>query len=399
MSNEEKLLNEAFEKGNGIFRLTPTWVPREFCIPGRRLKLHPDDYYAYGVSRGGIDERWFASTIKADNGPLTLPDEGLSYIFIESDVQKAKILLKDAIKLMGSEIIGKKLMDKYNGWPMYAKFFDNLEPLPLHLHQNDEQAAEIGQKGKPEGYFFPRQLNNHPGYFPHTYFGLNPGTTKEQMKECIQNWDKGDNQILSLSKAYKLDVGTGWYVPPGILHAPGSLLTYEPQGASDVFAMFQNLTWNRYISKDLLLKNVPEKYKNNIDYIINLIDWDSNLDPDFYANRFLIPKPVKPLDKMKEEGYEEYFIMYKSTHFSAKELIIYPQNSITIKEKGAYGLIMLQGYGTFGVLNIESPQLIRFGEMTHDELFVTFEAATNGIEIKNNSKRENLVMLKHFGPE
>ncbi|HUX99579.1 MAG TPA: hypothetical protein VMV49_08505 [Candidatus Deferrimicrobium sp.] len=399
MNNKEKLLNEALEKRNGVFRLTPTWVPREFCIPGRRLKLHPDDYYAFGISRGGIDERWFASTIKADNGPLTLPDEGLSYIFIESGTKGSKILLKDAIELMGSEIIGKKLMDKYNGWPMYAKFFDNLEPLPLHLHQNDEQAAEIGQKGKPEGYYFPRQLNNHPGYFPHTYFGLNPGTTKEQVKECIKNWDKGDNQILMLSKAYKLEVGTGWYVPPGILHAPGSLLTYEPQGASDVFAMFQNLTWNRYISKDLLLKNVPEKYKNNIDYIVNLIDWDSNLDPDFYANRFLKPKPIKPLDKMKEEGYEEYLIMYNSAHFSAKELIIYPQNSITIKEKGAYGLIMLQGYGTFGVLNIETPQLICFGEMTHDELFVTFKAATNGIEIINNSKRENLVMLKHFGPE
>jgi len=78
---KKHLLETALDKGNGVLRLCPNWVPRSFCIPGRRLKLHPDDYYAFGADRGGIDERWFASTIRADNGPLTLQDEGLSYIF------------------------------------------------------------------------------------------------------------------------------------------------------------------------------------------------------------------------------------------------------------------------------------------------------------------------------
>jgi hypothetical protein len=34
--------------------LTPTWVPRSFLHPGRRIKLHPDDYYASGADRGEI---------------------------------------------------------------------------------------------------------------------------------------------------------------------------------------------------------------------------------------------------------------------------------------------------------------------------------------------------------
>ena len=72
------MTHASFEQGEGILRLAPAWVPRAFCIPGRRLKLHPDDYYAFGATRGGIDERWFSSTTKADNGPLTTPDEGLS---------------------------------------------------------------------------------------------------------------------------------------------------------------------------------------------------------------------------------------------------------------------------------------------------------------------------------
>ena len=69
----------ALEQGKGIVRLAPTWVPRSFCVPGRRIKLHPDDLYAYGLNRGGIDERWFASTTEAANDGR-VPDEGLSYV-------------------------------------------------------------------------------------------------------------------------------------------------------------------------------------------------------------------------------------------------------------------------------------------------------------------------------
>ena len=101
---------------------------------------------------------------------------------------------------------------------------------------------------------------------------------------------------------------------------------------------------------------------------------------------------------MKEEGYEEYLVVYNSDFYSAKELTVYPKEIITIKESGAYGLIVTQGHGKFGVLDIESPAMIRFGQMTHDELFVSHNAACEGIEIKNESKWDNLVMLKHLGP-
>jgi len=399
MRSEISLLQTALDKGKGVFRLFPTWVPRAFCIPGKRLKLHPDDYYSFGAHRGGIDERWFASTTKADNGPETLEDEGLSYIYVEDGSTQAKILLKDALEVIGKEILGREVMGKHGGWTMYSKFFDNMGPLPHHLHQNDEMAAKVGRLGKPEGYYFPKQLNNHGGWFPYTFFGLNPGTTKDDVIQCLKNWDRGDNGILYLSRAYKLKVGTGWNVPPGILHAPGTLLTYEPQRSSDVFAMFQSLVWEQYIPWDLLVKDVPEAHRKDLEYIVELIDWELNLDPDFYSHRFLKPKPVKPLEEMKEEGYEEYWIVYGSQYFSAKELTIYPNRTITSKEKAAYGLIVIQGHGKFGVLDIESPALIRFGQMTDDELFITVQAAREGIVITNESSTDNLVMLKHFGPE
>ena len=233
------LVQKALDKGQGIFRLAPTWVPRSFCRPGKRIKLHPDDYYILGAKRGGIDERWFSSTTWADNGPLTAPDEGLSYIVVD-EAGDEKVLLRDAVELMGAEIVGEYLWEKYGRWPMYSKFFDNAGPLPHHIHHNDEFAAKVGASGKPEMYFFPSQVNNHGGEFPFTFFGFNPETTKDEVLESLKMFPKGDNKILGLSRAHKLELDTGWDVPPGVMHAPGSLCTYEPQFASDVFAMYQS---------------------------------------------------------------------------------------------------------------------------------------------------------------
>src|SRR5689334_8365159 len=72
-------VREAIEAGSGILRLAPTWVPRSFLMPGKRIKLAPQDLYALGAHRGGIDERWFASTTAAANEGAP-PDEGLSYV-------------------------------------------------------------------------------------------------------------------------------------------------------------------------------------------------------------------------------------------------------------------------------------------------------------------------------
>src|SRR5205823_6471565 len=134
MTSTKTIATRALEDGQGILRLAPTWVPRAFCRPGRRLKLHPDDYYALGAERGGIDERWLASTVRADNGPLTTENEGMSEVVSSSG---ERLLLAEAIEELGSDLIGSRLMDEHGGWPAYAKFFDNHGPLPFHVHPDD----------------------------------------------------------------------------------------------------------------------------------------------------------------------------------------------------------------------------------------------------------------------
>jgi len=395
----ESLAEQALEQGKGILRLAPTWVPRSFCVPGRRIKLHPDDYYALGGERGGIDERWFSSTTPADNGPKTSPNEGLSFIVVEHNEKIEKALLRDVIDELMEEIVGERIWKEYSGWPMYSKFFDNKGALPHHIHHREEHAKLVNQAGKPEAYYFPSQLNNHGGDFPYTFFGLKPGTTKDQLKDCLMNFANGDNRITDISVAYRLQPGTGWDVPAGVLHAPGSLCTYEPQKASDVFAMYQSLTGDAVVPEEFLWKDVPPEKKGDYDYLVEVIDWELNVDPDFAEHHFMKSMPVKPVEQMKEEGYLENWICYKSSAYSAKELTVLPGKTITIEDSGAYGMFMLQGHGKMGVWDIETPALIRYGQLTRDEFFVTEAAAKKGVVISNPSDTDPIVMLKHFGPD
>ena len=396
---KSSLAQQAMEQGKGILRLAPNWVPRSFCVPGRRIKLHPDDYYVLGGQRGGIDERWFSSTTPAKNGPLTGEHEGLSFVVVGGGDSQEKILLKDLVAELKGELIGSRLWDEYESWPMYSKFFDNMGPLPHHIHHNDEKAALIGQKGKPEAYYFPPQVNNHGGDFPYTFFGIAPGTAKEQIKECLVNFTKGDNKITNYSQAFRLEPGTGWDVPPGMLHAPGSMCTYEPQKASDVFAMYQSLVNEAIIPAELLWNGTPADKIGDYDELMDVIDWELNVNPNLMETHFMVPKPVKPLAEMQAAGYVEKWICYKSAAYSAKELTVEPGATVTIYDQAAYGMIMMQGHGKMGVWDIETPALIRYGQLTNDEFFVSEQAAKEGVIIVNRSSSDPIVMLKHFGPE
>jgi hypothetical protein len=43
--------------------------------------------------------------------------------------------------------------------------------------------------------------------------------------------------------------------------------------------------------------------------------------------------------------------------------------------------------------------MIRYGQLTFDEFFVTEQAAKEGVTIRNPSRTDPIVMLKHFGPD
>lgn len=181
---------------------------------------------------------------------------------------------------------------------------------------------------------------------------------------------------------------------PGVLHAPGSLCTYEPQFASDVYAMYQSLTDDRPVPEELLWKDCPPEKRGDVDYLIEVIDWELNVDPDFAAHRFMRPVPVKnPVP-----GSSEKWICYRSDAVSAKELTVLPGAEAVIRDEAAYGLIMMQGYGTLNGMPLETPAMIRFGEQTCDEYFVSEAAARRGVRIRNRSHAEPARHAQTFRP-
>ena len=46
---------------------------------------------------------------------------------------------------MGKDILGKEIMEKYGGWTMFAKFFDNMDPVS-YTHLPRSLDCETGQR-------------------------------------------------------------------------------------------------------------------------------------------------------------------------------------------------------------------------------------------------------------
>ncbi len=387
----KETIRKVFEDGEGVLQLTPTWVPRGFNEPGRRLRLHPDDYYALGMDRGGICERWLGSLAKALNGPKTGETEGMSYVLTDR-ASKAKALFKDFVDELGADLIGDSLMEKYGTWPTFAKLYDYDKPLFHHLHLTEEKANKIGMHGKPEAYYFPPQYNaSYLGRFPLTYFGFDPSTTKEEVMDCLRNYDVKDTRITELSRAYRIQLGTGWYTPAGVIHAPASLVTYEPQWNSDVNTIMENVTMGEVNPHNLLTDCAPEEEKDDLDAIFSQIDWEESTRPDYKEVYFRAPK-------VRSESSEavEKWVAYANEWVAAKEVTVLPGQSYVLTDAACYCAVISQGHGTFGKFECQAPELVRYEDLTADEFFVSEAAAIKGIRITNGSSYEPLVILQNF---
>ena len=94
----------------------------------------------------------------------------------------------------------------------------------------------------------------------------------------------------------------------------------------------------------------------------------------------------------------EKWVSYANGYVCAKELTVYPGQTVPISDPAAYGCIFVQGHGRFGEFDAETATMLRFGQQSADEYFVSEQAAKAGIVIENKSKFEPIVILKHFGP-
>jgi hypothetical protein len=378
-----KSISEELKKTDGILKLKPAWVARNFIPPGKRFGL-PESEYNLG-ERGGICERWIGSTTRADN-KISVPDEGLSFIALDND---EKITLNEAVENNSILILGEEYSKKYKGLGRLAKIFDYGDRLPYHIHQMQQHASLVGRNSKDEAYYFPEGVDM--GRHNETFFGVHPYIAREKRYELLLPHlvDWKDDGILQHAFAFNQVEGDGFQVPSGITHAPGSALTIELQEDSDVFAMMQAKVGDTYVSKELLFKDVRkedrEKYGESV--ILQMINWELSGDPEFYKNRHTPPKLINSAGKSRE-----YWVFYNTHKFSGKKLYVAPGEKFVSRDAGVYNILVWKGNGTFGGIEVEG------GNPDKDELLITHYRAVNETEIINTGK-DDLEIFKFFGPD
>jgi hypothetical protein len=368
----------------GILRLRPAFVARDFLPPGRRLGL-PDEAYDLG-ERGAICERWLASTTKADNrvGPA---EEGLSAVATTGE----RLLLADVVREAPDLLMGAQYAESHPaGLGRLAKLFDYSHRLPFHLHPPQAYASLVGARSKDEAYhFLPVDLGDRP----ESFLGIHPWISESKEHEVLLpylvDWDS--DLILRHSRAELQVPGEGFWIPSGVLHAPGTALTLELQEDSDALAMFQALNAGRIISKDLLFKDVrPEdRAAEGERFPLRFVDWEENGDPYFYENHHLTPQPT-PLPGA--EGVEESWVFYGSSKFCGKRLTLRPGAAVSLVEPGIHSVFVWSGEGSF------AGQHVRGGDHELDELIVSHDAAVRPHEVRC-SGTDPLVLFSLFGPD
>lgn len=393
--NVQPALDATMSDGAGVIPLLLNLVHRSFCTPGRNLRLHPDDYYVLG-SGLGWDERWFGSTIQAGNG-FKVDHEGLSFC---RGPNGTMFLLSHVVQEGKGDIIGAAAWQKYAEWEAYSKFFDNMGALPHHAHQGEEAAKAAGTKAKPEAYYFPPEYNQHHSFAPDTLIGLRSNVTREELIRCLKAWSTGSMDIRHLSQAYPMEIGTGFMMDTGVLHAPAGLCTYEPQRRSDTFQMYQAKTADGWLDRNaLLFKDIPPDKQGDFEYMVSLLAWEKNIR----ADEFVTSRKLRPIvdTTRSHDGVEDRWVVYGDVdgyeQFSAKELIIQPGCSTVLTDAGASCILFTAGRGTIGPHACEAPVMLRHWSINHDEFFITAKAC-NGTRIVNNGPYP-LVSLRYFGPE
>ncbi|MGA2641906.1 MAG: hypothetical protein ABSG21_13510 [Spirochaetia bacterium] len=383
-SSIRETVTRALSDGNGILRLTPAWVARDFLPPGRRLGLKEEEYNV--GERGWISERWLGSTTRADN-PVSYPDEGLSHIACGA----ASITLKDAVDACGDLFMGAEYARTHKGLGRLAKIYDFNARIPYHLHQRKEDATLVGRNPKEEAYYFPEGIDLGP--HPETFFGVHPSIVEKNQYDTLLPYlvEWKTDFILRHSRAYLLVPGEGFHLPAGVLHAPGTALTIELQEDSDVAAFFQALVAGKIVSKEWLYKDVTKeaRARDGERAALQQVNWEISGDPYFYENRHTSPQLVA---ETRQAGGEEYWIYYNTHKFSGKKLIVKPGQTFTSIDKGVYNILTWRGRGRFDGHEIAA------GDFSKEELLVSHAKATTPIKVENTG-REDLFIIKFFGPD
>lgn len=397
------VLDSCLDKNGGVFQLLHRYAGRTFCTPGKRLRLDERSYYPDYMGGTGLDELWMCCTVPIVTGVIDTRTkkapfrEGEAHV-LTSDGQvislqdlisaNPKAVLGDKVTALSQQLIGKVT------WPIVSKKFDNLNPIPHHLHWSKWEVYDINSFDNP---------GVSPSHYHTTAMGLYPFVTRDQFLACMKRFGKGEyNGVRHLSPHTMMHIDDGFVMPNGVLHSPTNLCTHELHVTMDEHFLAEDLTLDGRIgAKDAFYacreEDYPKVRHEDWDYLVEKFDFAANQDPDFVLKN---SRPAISAQEFKGNGVDAKWIVYGNflgdQKCSILRLIVEPGAKTTFRPECPAMFHTNGGSGRVGKLAVRYHQNMVLGEIYPEIGFITQAALANGgVEIENTGT-EPLVLTFDF---
>ncbi len=399
----DSVLEDCLNQHDGVLQLLHRYAGRTFCTPGKRLRLDAQSYYPDYMNGTGLDELWMCCTVPIVTGVIDTRTNKAPFREGESHVLTPNgqvISLQDLIVASPEAVIGEKMAAFSKSllgnptWPIVSKKFDNLNPIPHHLHWAKWEVYDINSYDNP---------GVSPSHYHTTAMGLYPFVTKDEFLACMKRFGKGAyNDVRHLSPHTMMHIDNGFVMPNGVLHSPTDLCTHELHVTMDEHFLAEDLTLDGRIgAADAFYacreEDYPKDRHEDWEFLVDTFDFTANQDPDFVRKN---ARPAIPADKFAEDGVEAKWIIYGDflgdQKCSILRLILAPGAKTQFCPESPALFHTNGGSGRVGKLEVRYHHDMKLGEICPEIGFITQAAlARGGVEIANTGS-EPLVLTFDF---
>ncbi len=385
------VLDNCLNNHGGVLQLLHRYAGRTFCTPGKRLRLEERSYYPDYMGGTGLDELWMCCTAPIVTGVIDTRTKKAPFREGEAHVLTANgqvISLQDLISADPESVIGEKVTAFSKSlfgnptWPIVSKKFDNLNPIPDHLHWKKWEVYDINSFDNP---------GVSPSHYHTTAMGLYAFVTKEQFLACMKSFGKGEyNGIRHLAPHTVMRLDNGFVMPNGVLHSPTDLCTHELHVTMDEHFLAEDVTLDGRISaKDAFYacreEDYPASRHEDWDYLVEQFDFAANQDPNFVLKN---SRPAIPAEEFKGNGVDAKWIVYGNflgdQKCSILRLTVQPGARTKFRPECPALFHTNGGKGRVGTLDVRYHQNMILGEIYPEIGFITQAALANGgVDIEN----------------
>ncbi len=397
------VLDDCLNQHDGVLQLLHRYAGRTFCTPGKRLRLAEQSYYPDYMNGTGLDEIWMCCTVPIVTGVIDTRTQKAPFREGEAHVLTPTgqvISLQDLIEANPTAVMGAKVTAFAKSvfgratWPIVSKKFDNLNPIPDHLHWSKWEVYDINSFDNP---------GVSASHYYTTAMGLYSFVTRDQFLACMKRFGRGEyNGIRHLAPHVMMQLDHGFVMPNGVLHSPTNLCTHELHVTMDEHFLAEDLTLDGRIgAADAFYacreEDYPRARHEDWDYLVEKFDFAANQDPEFVLKN---SRPAIVADEFAAEGVDAKWIVYGDFLGDQKCSILRltlqagavtnfcPESPTLFHTNG--------GSGRVGKLEVRYHHGMVLGQIYSEIGFITAAAlAKGGVEIRNTGN-EPLVLTFDF---